>query len=156
MRALRVHRRLFSSKPALPGFFELRTDVVKPKHISSYLDEVERTAADRRRIMPGWKGIWKTEIGGDASTVRHLYHWTDYDDRDRCRELASDDATHFGNVSNVETQAGMTLPLPSLRENLSSTHSMVMVEASRQGALVMLFWPAIASEYMTTRCGLTM
>ena len=119
--------RLLSSKP---GFYELRTDHVNPGSLSKYLDEVERSAADRRRVLPGWKGIWKTELGGNASTVRHLYRWSDYDERDAARAQASDDAAFFGAVSKVETKAGMTLPLPSLRESLSSTHSMVMVEAS--------------------------
>ena len=34
--------------------------------------------------------------------------------------------------------------------------AMVVVEASRWGALVALFWPALASDRLTTRCGLTM
>ena len=86
--------------------------------------------ASGRRILPGWLGIFKTELGGNASTVRHLYRWSDYDERDAARQQASDDAAFFGTVSRVETTAGMTLPLPSLREHLSSTHTMVMLEAT--------------------------
>ena len=82
--------RLFSSSAAKPGFFELRTDRVQPGSLDTYLQEVQRTAAARTKFFPGWLGIWKVALGGDNTTVMHLYHWKDYDQRDAARAAVED------------------------------------------------------------------
>ena len=51
----------FSSQ--VPGFFELRQDVILPDEMPSYVAEHEQTAAHRQQLFPGWLGSWKTELG---------------------------------------------------------------------------------------------
>ena len=169
-----ARRRLCTAPRLKPGsFFELRSDVVKPGSLGSYLSEYNMTAAERRRLLPGWLGIWKTELGGDISTVHHLYCWEDYDQRDRAREVAEDpvfrdplrnDSTHRAHsggthdtgasrwstehaahhcarmLSHPVRRASLAvathwmldhvLPLPSLRDKLRSSSSVVMLEAT--------------------------
>ena len=43
-------RRSFATA-SRPGFFEIKTDHVLPGRLSGYLDEVERTAADRESFI---------------------------------------------------------------------------------------------------------
>ena len=68
-----------------PGFFELRTDQVLPGSLNAYMDEHIATAPERHKLLPGWLLHAKTEIGGSVNQVVHLYHWNDYDQRDRAR-----------------------------------------------------------------------
>ena len=72
------------------SFFELRRDQVIPSALHAYLDEHNQTADERRKLLPGWKGTWKTEVGGSVHQVHHLYQWDDFDQRDRIREIAED------------------------------------------------------------------
>lgn len=117
------------------GFFELRTDAIHPGAIAAYLDEHSRTAAERRSLFPGWLGMWKTELGGSVHTVQHLYHWKDYDERDRTRRAADGgfDALRGWMPEPADSAphaAQMVLPLPSLRQKLQSSNSVVMLEAT--------------------------
>ena len=105
--------RFMSTSPA-PGFFELRTDQVLPGQLDVYLQEQERVATARAAALPGWLGMWKTELGGPIHTVRHLYRWADYDERDQARSCAE----------------AQSLPLLSLRQKLAASESVVMVEAT--------------------------
>ena len=90
-----VMARNFSSA-SKPGFFELRTDYVKPKKLDSYLKEQKSTAATRKRVFPGWLGIWRTELGGACHQIHHLYHWENYDQRDEARFGADDEYEFYG------------------------------------------------------------
>ena len=129
-RTMRVASRALSTGRK-KGFFELRADHVLPGKMRSYLDEIERTAVSRKRALPGLLGMWKTEIGGSTSVVSHLYHWESFDERDKAQMLAADEADLYGTtVSNTEMISNMTLPLPSLRDALSDSTSMIMNEAT--------------------------
>lgn len=115
------------------GFFELRSDQVVPGSLSAYLDEHNQTAKERRKIFPGWLGIWKTDVGGSVHKVQHLYHWDSYEQRDLARGLAEDHPMWFGNedaMSGGGTDQDHLLPLPSLRNKLSSSQSVIMIEAT--------------------------
>jgi hypothetical protein len=133
MRARLCVARAFSSSSSPPGFFELRTDQVIPGKLNAYLDEYNHTAPERLKLLPGWLGMWKTELGGSVHSVQHLYQWNDYDQRDRARAAIED---HPMWLSNSEALNGggadqdNLLPLPSLREKLSSSESVVMMEAT--------------------------
>ena len=75
--------------------------------------------------------MWKTELGGSVHTVQHLYHWNDYDQRDRARAVAEDhpwwyDATSRGDQAAHDNM----LPMPSLRQNITSSEAVVMIEAT--------------------------
>ena len=131
----RAARRLFSSTAAPSikrgGFFELRTDQIAPAGLNKYLDDHNATAAERQKLFPGWCGMWKTELGGSVHTVQHLYHWNDYDQRDRARAVAEDhpwwyDATSRGDQAAHDNM----LPMPSLRQNITSSEAVVMIEAT--------------------------
>eukprot|EP00966_Prymnesium_polylepis_P226955 5251230-Prymnesium_polylepis.1 len=89
--------------------------------------------------------MWKTELGGSVHTVQHLYHWSDYDQRDRVRAAAEASTEWFapdglrGWVPEEMAPAAsaanqddtpMVLPLPSLRQKLQSAESVVMLEAT--------------------------
>jgi len=123
----RTLTRALSTKFQTAGFFELRTDQVLPGSMASYLDEHERVATTRQDIFPGWLGIWKTELGGCVHSVRHLYHWNDYDERDFARQRAEDTVDYEAFRSK---HMGPALPLPSLRQKLSSSTSVALVEAT--------------------------
>ena len=130
-------RRLLSSRP-LPkvgqgGFFELRTDQIFPGQMSAYLGLHNVTASERQKLLPGWLGTWKTEIGGSVHKVHHLYHWPDYDVRDAARMVAEDHPMWVGNEAAFGgggADQDTVLPLPALRERLSSSTSVVMLEAT--------------------------
>ena len=77
----------FSSQ--VPGFFELRQDVILPDEMPSYVAEHEQTAAHRQQLFPGWLGSWKTELGGELSELHQLYHWPSYNDRDAAMKEAN-------------------------------------------------------------------
>ena len=77
-------------RPSQGSFFELRRDQVIPSALHAYLDEHNQTADERRKLFPGWKATWKTEVGGSVHQVHHLYQWDDFDQRDRIREIAED------------------------------------------------------------------
>lgn len=88
---------LSSAAPfAAPGFFELRTDHVTPGAMGKYVAHAKQTASDRLERFPGWLGMWRTELGGSVHTVRQLYHWNDYDQRDAARALAARDPPKIG------------------------------------------------------------
>lgn len=122
--SLGIARRTFTTAP---GLFELRTDQVDPGSMSAYLEEHEQTARDRQQIFPGWLFMGKTEIGGNVHSVRHLYHWADYDERDHARSRAEDSPLYHGHQSK---HMGPALPMPSLRQKLVSSSSVAMVEAT--------------------------
>ena len=94
-------RRLVRQMSSSNGFFELRSDRIRPGALSAYLEEVQTTAAARRRVLPGLLGMWKTEIGGSVTSVHHLYHWKDYSERDETRNTAADDPIFYGTVSKT-------------------------------------------------------
>jgi hypothetical protein len=127
MRLATTLRRSLSSKTSA-GFFELRSDCVLPGRLGAYLDEVQRTAEWRSRAWPGFLGMWKTELGGSVHQVHSLLHWNSYTERDEARGAVAD----LGDIaaSHAESVANMTLPLPSLREQLSDSRSVIMNEAS--------------------------
>ena len=65
--------------------------------------------------------------------VHHLYHWNDYDERDRARAAVEDHPMYFGNEESMRgggTDQDALLPLPALRQKLSSSESVVMIEAT--------------------------
>ena len=128
-------RRRFSTVPVIKpgGFFELRRDQVMPGSIGSYMEEHNSTASERRKLLPGWLGIWKTEVGGSVQSIQHLYHWDDYDQRDASRAAAEDHPMWFRNSHAFHgggADQDCLLPLPSLRQKLSSSESVIMVEAT--------------------------
>ena len=90
--------------------------------LGTYVKEQERTAEHRKRTS-GFLGMWKTELGGSVSQVHHLYHWKSYTERDAQRPPAK---TSF----RLENLASMTLPMPSLRDCLHDSRSMIMNEAT--------------------------
>ena len=99
-----------------------------PSALHLYLDEHNKTADERRKLLPGWKGIWKTEVGGSVHQVHHLYQWDSYDQRDRAREIAEDHNMWLGNTGVAEMDNVM--PLPPLRQTLSDSESVLMLEAT--------------------------
>lgn len=124
-----------SSAPfAKPGFFELRTDEVLPGMMGKYMDVHNSSSTERKALFPGWLGIWKTELGGSVHNVHHIYHWNDYDQRDRLRATVFDHPMWFGNEDGPMQGGGADqdnlLPLPTLRHKLSSSQSVVMLEAT--------------------------
>lgn len=128
----RAGRRL-ATRPAVGGFFELRTDAVLPGSIDTYLKQHNSTAAERKKLLPGWLGMWKTELGGSAFNVHHLYHWQSYDERDASAAGAMNDHPMW--LTNEEALGGGgcsdgLFPLPSLRDKLHSSSSVVMMEAT--------------------------
>ena len=128
-------RRLLCSLPKpKPGtFFELRRDQVLPSALNNYLDEHNQTADERRKLLPGWKGIWKTEVGGSVHQVQHLYQWDSYDQRDQARAAAEDHPMWYMNAEAMRgggADQDNLLPLPSLRQKLSSSESVIMLEAT--------------------------
>jgi len=129
-RGLPTGRQLSRKLSTKPGFYELRSDHILPGRLQTYLDEIERTADARKRVLPGFLGMWKVETGGSVSMVHHLYHWSSYSDRDLARARAADDPLLYGTVSHTETLANMTLPLPTLREQLSDSKSIILNEAT--------------------------
>ena len=118
-----------SFSTAKSGFFELRVDTVAPGQISSFLVETSRIAAlpqVKKQLPAGFKGMWKTELGGSLNKVYQLYHWDSYDQRDA---TCSSGFEVEGNHSPVE-MANMMLPFPTQREKLTEMRSMVMNEAT--------------------------
>ena len=120
----RITRRLsskthYSPQPTLApavgqgGFFELRTDEVLPSELSTYLDAQNSTAHEKQKLLPGWIGAWKTELGGSVHTVQHLYHHSSYDERDRMsmdaerERVASTDAAAFLEATDVLHSCGL-------------------------------------------------
>jgi len=87
-----VCRRAMSTAKG-PGFFELRQYDIKPDQIKFYLSETTKHAADRANAFnsPGSRflGFWSTEIGGNLNRVHHLYHYSDYNTRDKVRAAAA-------------------------------------------------------------------
>lgn len=116
------------------GFFEWRTDHVQPAALTAYFDEHEQTAGSRTHLFPGWLGLWKTELGGHTGEIHHLYEWKDYDERDAARKAAGDHALYFLSKEarpNFNKERPRSLPLPSLRQKLSSSSAVTMVEVHR-------------------------
>lgn len=116
------------------GFFELRRDQVLPGALGAYLSEHNTTADERQNLLPGWMGIWKTAVGGSVHEVHQLYSWENYDQRDAARAHITEDHPMW--MENAEALLGggadqdHVLPLPTLREKLASSESMIMLEAT--------------------------
>jgi len=76
-----------------PGFFELRQYDIKPDQIKFYLSETAKHESDRANAFNSpasrFLGFWSTEIGGNLNRVHHLYHYSDYDTRDKIRAAAA-------------------------------------------------------------------
>lgn len=87
--------------------------------MEQYLQVQTRSAEERRRLLPGWLGMWRTELGDDCHRITSLYHWESYEQRDES----------LGSVVD-STQSARTLPLPATRDKLSSSRAYVMVEAT--------------------------
>ena len=117
-------------RPSQGSFFELRRDQVIPSALHDYLDEHNQTADERRKLLPGWKGIWKTEVGGSVHQVHHLYQWDNYDQRDRIREIAEDHPAWYADSGTHVSDMDNVMPLPSLRQKLSGSESVLMLEAT--------------------------
>ena len=131
-RRLGSFRQCSSSLPRFPqgSFFELRRDQVIPSALHAYLDEHNQTADERRKLLPGWKGTWKTEVGGSVHQVHHLYQWDDFDQRDRIREIAEDHPAWYADSDTHVSDMDNVMPLPSLRQKLSASESVLMLEAT--------------------------
>ena len=116
--ALGIARRALCVKAG--GFFELQTDQVVPSQLDAYSYNHDSTAAERRRLRPGWAGSWKTELGSSTNTIHSLYHWADYDQRDRacnasdpldpkwCPELTSSTSVVMLEATDVLKSCGLS------------------------------------------------
>lgn len=69
----------------------MRTYVIKPEHLTDYLQRCADSADVRKRLNPGFLGFWINELGGDVNEVTHVYHFSDYDHRDATRRTMSRD-----------------------------------------------------------------
>jgi len=80
-----------ASSATAPGIFEIRTYVIKPEHLTEYLQVCAETASVRRALNPGFLGLWVTEVGNLTNQVTHMYHYADYDARDATRAAMGKD-----------------------------------------------------------------
>jgi len=81
------------STSGTPGFFELRQYVIRPGGMKTYMTETFAAAGVRKSLFTTedskWLCFFTTEIGGDLTTVHHLYHYKDYNARDKARNAAA-------------------------------------------------------------------
>eukprot|EP00440_Ansanella_granifera_P005545 gb/GFBE01006023.1/.p1 GENE.gb/GFBE01006023.1/~~gb/GFBE01006023.1/.p1 ORF type:complete len:244 (+),score=45.34 gb/GFBE01006023.1/:1-732(+) len=66
-------RRMAAS--AAPGLYERRVYSVAPGQMRAFLDASSASAAARKRVLPGFLGMFQTEIGGDINRLTHFYHF---------------------------------------------------------------------------------
>lgn len=106
-----------AAKPG--GFFELRTDHVRPACIDKFVIGHDCFGAQKAKLFPGWLGSWQTDMGGEVHTVQHLFRWSDYDERDRVMsEVKRREAWYSADF------------VPGLRHGLAATTSAAMLEAT--------------------------
>ena len=61
-----------SAAPVPPTLFEMRTYTLHPSMAAEYLRRTNEAAALRKEVLP-LLGFWGVEVGGQLSTVKHLY-----------------------------------------------------------------------------------
>ena len=120
----------FALTASAPGFFEMRTDHILPGRLTQYLHEEARCAPARRKLFPGWRGMWKTELGGSVHSITGLYHWESFDQRDAARAVAEDSAEYLGKDAGLAAEGLAAEDHASLRETLTSSSALIMVEAT--------------------------
>jgi len=94
---LQVAHHLHSSAKAAaaaPGFFELRQSEVRPPGMRDFSDLVKSHPITAMRP----RGIWTTDVGESMTRVYHLYHWIDYNERDK-QHAAFRQSAEFSDVS---------------------------------------------------------
>ena len=64
--------------------------------MGKYMDVHNSSSTERKAHIADWLG-WKTDVGGSVHNVHHIYHWNDYDQRDRLRATVFDHPMWFGN-----------------------------------------------------------
>ena len=84
-RPLSAPTRFASSSPTPKGFYELRRYKILPSKRAEYIELCDEFGALRKKLTPGFCGFYVPEVGSDLNTVTHIYHYDDYDHRDKVR-----------------------------------------------------------------------
>ena len=76
-----------SSPPPSPkGFYELRRYKIPPAKRAEYIKLCEESSQLRKKLTQnGFCGFYVPEVGSELNTVTHVYHYEDYDHRDKVR-----------------------------------------------------------------------
>jgi hypothetical protein len=74
-----------TSSPKPKGFYELRRYKIPASKRAEYIKLCEESSALRKKLTPGFCGFYVPEVGSDLNTVTHIYHYDDYDHRDKVR-----------------------------------------------------------------------
>lgn len=76
-----------SSPPPSPrGFYELRRYKIPPAKQAEYIKLCEESSQLRKKLTQnGFCGFYVPEVGSELNTVTHIYHYEDYDHRDKVR-----------------------------------------------------------------------
>ncbi len=94
-----------------PEHAQIREYTVKPEGLHAYLRMLEGVADTRKQLLP-FLGMFLTDLGGPLTKLTHLYHYQDYNERDKLRAAAyKNEACECpGSVSrmrHVSSQCGM-------------------------------------------------
>ncbi|KAK3283664.1 hypothetical protein CYMTET_8644 [Cymbomonas tetramitiformis] len=83
----RVLSNAYSSSPTSlrGGVYELRTYTIKPEYSKAYLQHSNEYASLRKQLNPHFLSYFSTELGGTLNQVKHFYHYSDLDQRERVR-----------------------------------------------------------------------
>ena len=84
-RPMSAPTRFASSSPTPKGFYELRRYKILPSKRAEYIELCDEFGALRKKLTPGFCGFYVPEVGSDLNTVTHIYHYDDYDHRDKVR-----------------------------------------------------------------------
>ena len=76
-----------SPNPPPPrGFYELRRYKIPPAKQAEYIKFCEESSQLRKKLTQnGFCGFYVPEVGSELNTVTHVYHYEDYDHRDKVR-----------------------------------------------------------------------
>lgn len=76
------------SAAAHTGLVELRSYQLKPEGIKEFMRLTNETVELRKRLLP-FLGMFTCDTGGLLSRVVHLYHYNDFDHRDKHRAMTA-------------------------------------------------------------------
>ena len=72
-----------------PGVLEWRSYKISFGGLEAFMTLSEESAELRKALHPCWKGMFTCDIGGDLTTVHHIYHYENLAQRKEARDKAS-------------------------------------------------------------------
>ncbi|CAL6322899.1 unnamed protein product [Bathycoccus prasinos] len=109
-----------SSPPPSPkGFYELRRYKIPPAKRAEYIKLCEESSQLRKKLTQnGFCGFYVPEVGSELNTVTHVYHYEDYDHRDKSLGMVEEQTSEVYIEAAVATKSA-GLHVNSFKEKAS-------------------------------------